>query len=79
MSTFKRKYNKSERALRRLRGIIFDYPEHREAQASNVLHYLKARHLRDRKAEREMAATGPYSGLTRRELTATGTCETDWF
>lgn len=24
-------------------------------------------------------ALGPHSGLTKRELAATGTCETDWF
>lgn len=79
MTTFQPKYEKSLRALRRMRSKIFGYPENLEAKASRVLHYLKDRHLRDRKAEREMAATGPYSGLTRRELSATGTCETDWF
>lgn len=79
MSMFQPKYHKSVRALRRMRSIIFDYPEHQEAQASRVLHILKARHLRDRRDERAHAPTGPYSGLTRRELAATGTCEADWF
>jgi hypothetical protein len=79
MASFTPKYESSKRALRRIRSKIFDYPEHREAQASRVLHYLKARHLRDRAAERACAPTGPYSGLTRRELSATGTCEADWF
>ena len=78
MAEFIAKYQNSQRALRRIRAKIFDYPEDREKQASRVLHYLKARHLRDRAAERLCAPTGPYSGLTRRELAATGTCETDW-
>ena len=79
MTTFQPKYKMSQRALWRIRSIIFDYPEQLEEKASRVLHYLKSRHLRDRKAERAFAATGPYSGLTRGELAATGTCETDWF
>jgi len=77
--SFAPKYQNSQRALRRIRQKIFSYPEHREAQASRVLHYLKARYLRDRRDERQHAPVGPYSGLSRRELAATGTCETDWY
>jgi hypothetical protein len=79
MTTFKPKYENSKRALRRIRSMIFDYPDNVEQKASRVLHYLKDRHLRDRRAEKAFAPTGPYSGLTRRELAATGTCEADWF
>ncbi|MGX1201180.1 hypothetical protein [Marinobacter sp. MBR-105] len=79
MTNFTPKYPKSKLALRRIRAKIFDYPEHLEAKASRVLHYLKARHLRDRRAERLAQPTGRFSGLTRAELAATGTCETDWF
>ena len=66
----------SERALRRMRSRIFDYPPAKEAQADRVLKYLKARVLRSRTKQRSV---GPYSGLTKGELLRTGTCETDWF
>ncbi|WP_273208704.1 hypothetical protein [Marinobacter subterrani] len=79
MTNFTPKYKQSQRALWRIRSKIFSYPEHLEAKASRVLEYLKERHLRDRRAERLAAPVGPYSGLNRRELAATGTCETDWF
>jgi len=79
MAEFTPKYKQSKYALRRIRTKIFDYSKHREAQASRVLHYLKARMMRDRAAERACAPTGPYSGLTRRELAASGTCEAHWF
>lgn len=79
MTDFTPKYEQSKQALRRIRSKIFDYPEHLETKADRVLRYLKSRYLRDRKAERLAQPTGPYSGLTRRELAASGTCETDWF
>lgn len=72
-------YRKSEFALHRMRTRLFDYDETpKEAQATRVLLYLKARVIRQRRLDRLMAACGPYSGLSRRELAATGTCETDW-
>lgn len=79
MPIFTPRYTQSKIALRRIRTKIFDYPEQLEAKASRVLEYLKARHLRDRRAERLAQPTGPFSGLTRTELAATGTCEADWF
>lgn len=77
-------YKNSEIALRRIRNKIFDYPEDKESQASNVLNYLKSRVLRQRKLERQLkeaigADRGPNSGLTKAELAQSGTCEPDWF
>lgn len=65
----------SQIALRRLRQKIFDYPPEQEERAARVLHYLKRRVMRQRREHR----VGPYSGLTRRELALTGTCEPDWY
>lgn len=80
MSRFINPYRKSEFALRRMRSKIFDYDDTpKEVQAERVLHYLKARVLRGRRIERQHEPVGPYSGLTRRELRATGTCEPDWY
>jgi hypothetical protein len=74
------RYKKSESALRRMRHSIFDYDDTpKEAQAGRVLQYLKARKMRGINAERPAAPRGPYSGLTQRELRATGTCEADWY
>lgn len=73
-------YKRSTFALYRMRRRIFDYDDTpKEAQASQVLEYLKGRKIRGIRQEREAEPVGPYSGLTRRELRATGTCETDWY
>ena len=66
----------SEQALQQIRTKIFTYPEEKAEQAMNVLHYLKARHMRQRES---VAQQGPYSGLSRAELSKTRTCETDWY
>jgi len=73
-------YAKSEKAVRAIRQKIFDYPVEKEDQAGRVLDYLKKRMFRGRAiVEREQGkVVGKYSGLTRRELAKTGTCETDW-
>jgi len=42
-----------------------------------VLMKAKSKMLAQR--ERKPQPVGPYSGLTRAELRATGTCETDWY
>jgi len=67
----------SEQALRRIRARIFDYPEDKQEQADKVLLYLKRRMLRYRAQVQE--PIGPYSGMTRDQLRATGTCEPDWY
>lgn len=70
-------YKRSTHALYRMRRRIFDYDDTpKEAQASRVLEYLKRRKMRSSGTPEDL---GPYSGLTRRELRATGTCETDWY
>ena len=45
------KYSKSTNALRRMRCKIFDYSPEKAEQADRVLGYLKARKMRDIKAE----------------------------
>lgn len=74
-------YKRSTFALYRMRRRIFDYDDTpKEVQASRVLEYLKQRKMRDSGTRTTVPeALGPYSGLTRRELRATGTCETDWY
>ena len=64
-------------ALRRMRARIFDYTEDKQEQADKVLLYLKRRMLRYRAQVQE--PVGPYSGMTRAQLRATGTCEPDWY
>lgn len=63
-----------ERKLRRIRQQIDDKPELEADLIETKALLLKAR---EETPERERV--GPYSGLTRRELSKTGTCETDWF
>lgn len=68
---------KYERLLRRLRQRIFDYPPDKEAKADRVIQAVKDRVMKQ--GRQPPPARGPFSGLTRRELAASGTCETDWF
>jgi hypothetical protein len=73
-------YRQSESLLLRLRQRIFDFDDTpKEPQAARVLGYLKTRVLRGREIERKSLPVGPYSGLTRGELRATGSCEPDWY
>lgn len=73
-------YKRSAHALHRMRCRIFDYDDTpKETQAGRVLLYLKARKVRGIRQERQAEPVGPYSGLTRREMHMTGTCETDWY
>ena len=71
-------YSKSARALTVMRQRIFDYDDAGKGeQAVRVLQYLKSRKLR---ADRDkILPVGRYSGLTRAELRASGTCESDWY
>ena len=70
---------KSEVALCRIRSRIFSYPEHKAAQASRVLSYLKSRVIRHKAQNVPIASRGPFSGLTQAELRQSKTLETDWF
>lgn len=73
-------YAKSARSLLRMRQKIWDFDDTpKEAQADRVLRYLKARKMRGIAIAKTDLPVGPYSGLTRQELAATGTCEADWF
>jgi len=67
----------SEQFLRHIRQRVFDYPNSKANQVMRVLDYLKTRVIRCRKKLRE--PTLPFSGLTRKELAQTGTCEPDWY
>jgi hypothetical protein len=69
----------AQKALRDMRRKIFDYPDDKEKQADRVLSYLKVRMLRELDKVKPQERTGKWSGLTRGELSRTGTCETDWF
>ena len=69
---------KSEITLRRMRNKIFDYTEEKAEQADKVLSYLKKRFIRERDRLPSRDSFGLYSGLTKRELRLSGTCETDW-
>lgn len=63
------------RILRRLRQRIFEYPASLEAKADRVLGAVKVRAM----LAISPAPRGPFSGLTRAELTASQTCEPDWY
>ena len=65
-----------EKVLRRLRQKAFDYPESVADKFNRILTKVKARSIRQREAIPQ--ARGPFSGLTRSELAASRTCETDW-
>ncbi len=72
-------YKQSEVALRRMRQKIWGYDDTpKEAQATRVLHYLKARALRDREKEIAARPVGRYSGLTQRDMPR-WLCETDFY
>lgn len=68
-----------DRAIRRIRnsGVLFHENETYADKASRILGKLldKRAKMRDNKPRK----VGPYSGLTRAELAASGTCEPDWY
>jgi len=68
-----------ERLIRRIRSDprIFSTPE--DHKIHRVLRQVKKHRLAEIEQERQLEPVGPYSGLTKRELRATGTCETDWY
>ena len=74
------RFDKAQRMLRALRRKVFDYEdEGKDEKCGRLITRCKARLAPRWKAQDEARARGPYSGLTRRELAASGTCETDWF
>lgn len=81
MATLMENMQKAEFRLHRMRSRIWDLPAAKEEQGARVLSYLKKRFLRVKAQVENMTPTivGKYSGLTRKELARTGTCETDWF
>lgn len=66
-----------ERLVRRLRN------DPRLWDEDDRVHALLGRALKRQRRARERVAVpeprGPYSGMTPRELAASGTCEPDWF
>lgn len=66
-----------ESQMRQLRrqAMEVDYPSP-ELDAIHAQMQIIQSQIKDLKAAQPV---GPFSGLTRRELAATGTCETDWF
>ena len=65
--------------IRRLRHnpLLFDSDE--DHKIHRILGKALARRRKLREKYEPPAAKGQYSGMTKRELAATGTCETDWF
>ena len=68
-----------ELKIRRIRQTIFDLPDGEAEQAGQELERLKELLCRAREVEDIAAPRGPYSGMTKRQLTLSGTCEADWF
>jgi len=66
-----------ERLVRKIRQNIFNYEGEKDIQAGRLLERAKQKMLSNRK--NEQPKTGQYSGLTRKELAKTGTCEPDWY
>jgi hypothetical protein len=68
-----------DKAIRRIRnsGVLFDVNEAYADKASRILGLLLT--ARAKRHKQGLEPVGPYSGLTKRELAASGTCETDWY
>ena len=68
-----------ERLIRAIRNspLLFD------SEDDHKIHRILGKALQMRRKEREnnppVKIVGPYSGLTRQELAASGTCEPDWY
>lgn len=72
----------AERELRRLRSMLFDNPTpEQEAQIEREIDEVKYNLLKatERRDQFRSQQKGPYSGLTRGELRASGTSEPDWY
>jgi hypothetical protein len=67
-------YAKLVRNLRR-HDLLFDSAD--DHKIHRILR--KALTLQAKRFEQKKASVGRYSGLTKRELAQSGTCETDWF
>lgn len=63
--------------IREIRRTIFDVADEEATKMSAELESLKSR-LRELEPA-PAPVRGPWSGLTRGELAATGTCEPDWY
>jgi hypothetical protein len=68
-----------EHEIRKIRQTIFDLPENDQDAATEQIGFLKTQLRKALVKEESPAPKGPYSGLTKRELAQSGTCETDWF
>ena len=67
-----------DRLVRRIRNshLLFD------TEDDHKIHRILSKALTGLRKERERgpaAPVGPYSGMTRRELARSGTCEPDWY
>lgn len=67
-----------DRLIRRIRNDprLFTDDDHK---VHRILGKALARRRKVRGQLPDPTPRGPYSGMTRRELAATGTCEPDWF
>ena len=69
-----------ETEIRRLRQRIGadDCSDSEAARLGSQIEGLKQELFAARDAEASAVMRGPFSGLTKRELAMSGTCETDW-
>jgi hypothetical protein len=65
-------YEKLVRCIRRDPRLFDTEDDHK-------IHRILGKAVRHKVAHYGKPNTGVYSGLTKRELAASGTCETDWF
>ena len=66
-----------DRLIRRFRNDPRLWDE--DDRVYNLLGKAQAMRRKLRKQDPEPRKVGPYSGMTKRELAMSGTCETDWF
>jgi hypothetical protein len=66
-----------DRLIRRLRNDPRLWDD--DDRVYHILGKALERRAELRKHTPNLKVVGPYSGLTRRELQQSGTCETDWF
>lgn len=66
-----------DRLIRRLRNDPRLWDD--DDRVYNILGKALERRKKLRQQNPDKKSVGPYSGLTRRELQASGTCETDWY
>jgi len=74
------RYQRAEKVLRQVRQRVHDYEDAGKLEkAQKVMATCKRILTPLWEMQRQHRQVGPYSGLTRSELQASGTLETDWY